>query len=154
MLNFGGLFTSKPVIFSLIFFGVAFLSLWIASVFWVYQDIFNRSKNVVLQILSIACVILFPLLGLIVYGFIRPGHTLDERRLLLLDEKIMRQEVGELLLCPSCRKGLETDYVYCPNCKTKVKETCAKCNKVIDKKFKICPFCCHSSHHEAVVKDV
>jgi len=132
---------SKPILYTLIFFGATAVAIWASSIYWVYQDIFSRTKNSLLQIASIVVAILFPFFGLLVYILLRPSLTIEERRLQLLDEKIMRKQVGDLGLCPQCRKSIEDTYLFCPHCKTKLKESCPKCDKPIDKKFQTCPYC-------------
>lgn len=141
MLDFSVFLESKPIVYSLSFLAVVAAGLWVLSIYWVYQDIFKRTKNTPLQISSIVIAVLFPYFGLLMYILLRPNQTLDERRMNLLDEKIMRRQLGGLNLCPNCHKSVEADYLFCPYCKMKIKESCPRCDKSVDKQFDLCPYC-------------
>ena len=64
MLDFGIFLESKPILYTLIFLGIVLGTIWLLSIYWVYQDIFKRTKNIILQIISIVIVIIFPFFGL------------------------------------------------------------------------------------------
>ncbi|OIP98768.1 hypothetical protein AUK40_01080 [Candidatus Wirthbacteria bacterium CG2_30_54_11] len=141
MLDFGIFLESKPILYTLIFLGLSLAAMWILSIYWVYQDIFTRSKNAVLQIVAIVVAIVFPFAGLLMYVLLRPGQTMEERRLQLLDEKIMRRQIGDLALCPHCRKSVDDDFLFCPFCRKKIKDTCPGCEHIVTRQYEVCPYC-------------
>lgn len=90
--------TSTPVRVGVMFLIVSAIMSYLASVYWVYQDINRRTANPVLQGLSIA-VSLLPFFGVVVYLFIRPPLTILERKIQKLDAIILRKIAqGELPL--------------------------------------------------------
>ncbi len=141
MLDFGVFLENKPIFYTLIFLGISLGAMWLLSVYWVYQDIFNRTKNVILQIVAIVVVIVFPFAGLLMYVLLRPAQTMEERRLQLLDEKIMRRQMGDLSLCPHCRKSVAEDFLFCPFCRKKIKDTCPGCEHIVNRQYEVCPYC-------------
>lgn len=90
--------TSTPVKLTVMFLIVSAVMIYIASLYWVYQDINRRTKNPVIQGISIA-VSLLPYFGVIIYLFIRPPMTILERKIQKLDALILRKIAqGELPL--------------------------------------------------------
>ncbi|HEU5422468.1 MAG TPA: zinc ribbon domain-containing protein [Nitrolancea sp.] len=126
----------------LIALGVAyFLALWFALIVWTFQDIQSRSRSVIAQIFSTLVVVLFSFPGVILYLILRPRDTLDDAFQRSLEEEYLLQDLEELPLCPTCQHYVEQDYVFCPHCRTELKEPCAGCGRPIDIRWEICPFC-------------
>ena len=126
----------------LIALGVAyFLALWFALIVWTFQDIQSRSRSVIAQIFSTLVVVLFSLPGVLLYLILRPRDTLDDAFQRSLEEEYMLQDLEELPLCPTCQHFVEQDYVFCPNCRTALKEACAGCGHPIDIRWEVCPYC-------------
>ena len=149
MLDFNIFLESKPILYTLIFLGVVLGIVWLLSIYWVYQDIFKRTRNVVLQVISIVLAIIFPFFGLLMYSLVKPPLTLEEKKLQILDEKIIKKQLGGLFLCPNCHRSIEDDYLFCPYCKTKVKDSCPRCDKPVDKKFLLCPYCGYETRQKS-----
>lgn len=97
MFDIEGVLNSRPVVLTGTFLAIALTILYLLSIYWVYRDVFSRTKSVPMQILSIVLAILFPFLGILMHTLIRPAMTLEERRIQLLEEKILRSEFEKTL---------------------------------------------------------
>jgi RNA polymerase subunit RPABC4/transcription elongation factor Spt4 len=121
--------------------GAYMLTLWFAIVVWTFQDIQARSRSVVAQIFSTLVVMLFFVPGLLVYMILRPRYTLDDAFQRSLEEEYLMQDLEELPLCPACQQYVEDEWVYCPHCRTELRDTCVACDRLIDLQWEICPYC-------------
>jgi RNA polymerase subunit RPABC4/transcription elongation factor Spt4 len=121
--------------------GAYILTLWFAIVIWTFQDIQARSRSVVAQIFSTLVVMIFSIPGLLIYMVLRPRYTLDDAFQRSLEEEYLMQDLEELPLCPGCQQYVEDDWVFCPNCRTELRDNCIACDQLIDLRWEICPFC-------------
>jgi RNA polymerase subunit RPABC4/transcription elongation factor Spt4 len=121
--------------------GAYVLTLWFALVVWTFQDIQARSRSVVAQIFSTLVVMIFSIPGLLVYLILRPRYTLDDAFQRSLEEEYLMQDLEELPLCPGCQQYVEDEWVYCPNCRTELRDNCVACDQLIDLRWEICPYC-------------
>jgi RNA polymerase subunit RPABC4/transcription elongation factor Spt4 len=121
--------------------GAYILTLWFAIVVWTFQDIQARSRSVVAQIFSTLVVLIFSIPGLLIYMILRPRYTLDDAFQRSLEEEYLMQDLEELPLCPGCQQFVEDDWVFCPNCRTELRDNCISCDQLIDLRWEICPFC-------------
>lgn len=124
---------------------IYFFIVWISIIIWVTRDIINRTNNILLQIISILIPLVLTPFWIIIYLMIRPSKTLFEKS---YEEEVVVSPHIELLSqneekhnCFNCWFEIKKDYIYCPNCKTKLKNNCKKCKKEIDSNFKNCPYC-------------
>lgn len=113
--------------------------IWLALIIWTIRDSYNRSHNFLFFFFSFVLVLFFNIFGLIIYLIIRPQTTLQTRKI----EKVTLNTLHERTTakCPSCRKKVSTEFLYCPYCKKEIVNSCLKCKKPIDKKWEICPYC-------------
>ena len=123
------------------FVGSYLLVLWIATVIWTYRDIHSRTEDFLLQALSVSLVLIFNFAGLIVYLILRPRDTLVERYERELEEEYMRRDIEDEHVCPTCQRGIQTDFILCPYCQTSLRHPCYHCGRVIDLTWAVCPFC-------------
>jgi RNA polymerase subunit RPABC4/transcription elongation factor Spt4 len=121
--------------------GAYILTLWFAIVVWTFQDIQARSRSVVAQIFSTLVVLIFSIPGLLIYMVLRPRYTLDDAFQRSLEEEYLMQDLEELPLCPGCQQYVEDEWVFCPNCRTELRDNCIACDQLIDLRWEICPFC-------------
>jgi RNA polymerase subunit RPABC4/transcription elongation factor Spt4 len=121
--------------------GAYLLTLWFALIVWTFQDIQARSRSVVAQIFSTLTVVLFFIPGVLVYMILRPRDTLDDAFQRSLEEEYLMQDLEELPLCPACQQYVEEHWVFCPNCRTELRDHCVTCDQLIDLRWTICPFC-------------
>ena len=115
--------------------------LWFAMVVWVARDVINRSNNILFQVSMILLNIVLPVFGLILYMIIRPSRTLmekydDEHEYGFLNEHALEDEH-----CSRCEEKLASDFLYCPSCTEKVRNSCSGCKHVYLSKYVVCPYC-------------
>jgi len=123
------------------FFGAYFLAMWISLVIWTFRDVRARSRDLFLQILSLALVVVFNLPGLVLYFLLRPRETLAEAYERELAEEAMLQDIEEKQACPSCHQKIQPDFILCPNCRTTLKRQCEHCHRLLSLRWTVCPFC-------------
>lgn len=115
---------------------------WIALVVWVTRDVINRTNNLFFQIMMIALNIILPIFGLVVYLVIRPNKTLVEKYYEEIEYRALAEGAEQSLLhCPKCGTEIERDFTFCPNCANELRKPCGKCKRLIDVKYKLCPYC-------------
>jgi len=122
---------------------IYFFIVWISIIIWVTRDIINRTNNLFFQIISILIPVILTPFWLIIYLLIRPSRTLFEKEFetdASSHIELLAQDT-EKHYCFNCDFEVKKDYIYCPNCKTKLKHNCIKCKKEIDSNFKNCPYC-------------
>jgi RNA polymerase subunit RPABC4/transcription elongation factor Spt4 len=123
------------------FFGAYFLAMWISLVIWTYRDVHARTRDLFLQILGVALVVAFNIPGLVLYFLLRPRETLAEAYERELAEEAMLQDIEEKQACPNCHQKIQSDFLLCPNCQTKLKRQCDHCHRMLSLRWTICPYC-------------
>jgi hypothetical protein len=106
-----------------------------------------RSENPILPYFASALIIFFtPLLfvfAVILYLILRPRETLAEVYERSLAEESLLAEVEKNALCPVCRERVESDWLVCPNCRTRLHHVCPSCNRLADPEWPLCAYCGH-----------
>ncbi|MBQ6517169.1 MAG: zinc-ribbon domain-containing protein [Anaerolineaceae bacterium] len=135
-------FTMKNLMTYGVAFGIAFIAaLWIGLILWVLRDIRSRTRDPFMIILSVLFVIVLFLPGVFVYLFIRPRKTFEQKYQDAIEEEALLREIGISEKCPSCGHSIQSDWILCPYCHTKIKKKCVKCGKAIDLPWNLCPYC-------------
>ncbi|MGE3278738.1 MAG: zinc ribbon domain-containing protein [Candidatus Altimarinota bacterium] len=131
---------------ALIYLGV----LWFAIVIWVGRDIINRTNNILFQVLVILLNIALPVFGLILYLIIRPSKTLLEKYYEELEYNFLSEQASESEQCSKCEGAIDQDFLYCPTCAEKVKNSCWNCDHIYLSRYVVCPYCGkkEKQHHE------
>jgi hypothetical protein len=123
-------------------FGGAFLIiLWISLIFWTYRDIRSRTRDPLLRILATLVSLLLFLPGLIIYLILRPNRTLEDEYTRTLEEEALLQSVEVNVLCPGCNRRIQDEWIVCPSCHTRLKQTCPNCGHGVQLSWDICPYC-------------
>lgn len=134
--------TIRPILTVLgVLAGAYYLLLWAAAVLWTYRDITSRSRDVVVQVLAVSLVLVFSFPGLLLHVILRPRQTLDEKYEQALEEEYLRRDVEDRMVCPSCQRPVEADFVLCPHCRTSLRRRCGSCERVVDLTWGLCPYC-------------
>jgi len=101
----------------LLAFSAAFLiALWVSMVIWTFRDVRSRSRDVFAILLATLMVVVFGLLGLLLYLLLRPKETLAEVYERSLEEEALLQDLEERVVCPGCRRKIDDEWQVCPNC--------------------------------------
>jgi hypothetical protein len=116
--------------------------IWLALVYWTYADARRRIEDQML-VTCATVASLFPFVGTFVYLIVRPPEYLDDVRERELEMQAAEARLAEhgFHLCPHCDHEVEKDFLRCPNCMRKLKDSCTECGKPLDPEWKICPYC-------------
>jgi hypothetical protein len=116
--------------------------LWLALIFWTHADAKRRIADPMLVGCATVAAI-FPFVGTIVYMVVRPPEYLEdvhERELEIAAAEARLANAHEHA-CPYCEYPVERAFLRCPSCLRRLKEPCTTCNKPLDPRWKICPYC-------------
>jgi RNA polymerase subunit RPABC4/transcription elongation factor Spt4 len=116
--------------------------IWLALVYWTYQDALRRIEDPMLVGCATAAS-LFPFIGTIVYSIVRPPDFLEDIRERELEIKAAEARVrdAESRACRNCGTPVEPSFLRCPSCMHKLKEPCTSCGKPLDPRWRVCPYC-------------
>jgi hypothetical protein len=126
-------------------FSIAFvITLWASLIIWVARDTLQRIKDPLVRILAILLVVILFIPGIVIYLILRPKKTLEDEYQRALEEEALLQSIENRFVCPNCGADSDTEWSYCPNCHSQIKQKCKKCDHVFDLRWKICPYCGNS----------
>jgi RNA polymerase subunit RPABC4/transcription elongation factor Spt4 len=138
----------------LAFGGAFFLAIWISLIVWTFRDIRSRSRDIFAILLATLMVVIFGPLGLVVYFLLRPQVTLAELYERSLEEEALLQDLEERIVCPGCRRKVESDWLVCPDCHAILKKKCVNCGRLLHLRWDICPYCVTAVIEEAASDQV
>ena len=114
----------------LLFFLVVF---WLATVWWVYKDARRRIEDSWLVGTSIVLPVVAPFIGVLIYMLFRPPEYLEDVRERELEIKAMEERIAAVdLRCPVCHAEVDSGYLVCPVCTTKLKQACVSCGSPLE----------------------
>jgi RNA polymerase subunit RPABC4/transcription elongation factor Spt4 len=125
----------------LAFAGAFLLAFWISLVVWTFRDARARSRDIFAQMLAVLMAVAFGPAGLLLYLLLRPKETLSELYERSLSEEALLQDLEERALCPGCKRRIEPDFLFCPECHTRLKKGCPQCSHLLHLKWNLCPYC-------------
>ena len=121
--------------------GAFLFAFWIAMGIWTFHDSRQRTRDWLVIILAVALVLIFPLIGLILYMMIRPKATLADVYDRALEEEALLRELEQTAACHNCGVPVKEAWVYCPNCHNQLQHTCPSCGNLVRNEWEICVFC-------------
>ena len=121
--------------------GAFLFAFWIAMGIWTFHDIRQRTRDWLVIILAVALVLVFPLIGLILYMMIRPKATLADVYDRALEEEALLRELEQTAACHNCGVPVKEAWVYCPNCHNQLQHSCPNCGNLVRNEWEICVFC-------------
>lgn len=96
--------------------GAFLFAFWVAMGIWTFNDIRSRTHDWLAILLAVLLVLVFPIVGLILYSMIRPRATLAEVYDRALEEEALLRELEEMQACPTCGTPVKEGWIFCPNC--------------------------------------
>ena len=119
--------------------------LWLASAYWAFRDMQQRSDNPILPYVAAAGIILFTpiffILAVWIYKIVRPHEKIGEVWERNLAEEALLAEVESIHHCPSCERRIDDEWIICPNCRTRLKRVCPNCSRLVGMDWSLCAWC-------------
>jgi RNA polymerase subunit RPABC4/transcription elongation factor Spt4 len=140
----GGFFGSPIVQFVLYSILAYLVVLWLASAYWVFRDMQQRTENAILPYLAASLVIVFlPVFpaAVFVYKIIRPHEKIGEVYERNLAEEALLAEVEAIKSCPTCARRVNDDWIICPTCRTRLNRVCPNCSRLVGLDWSLCAWC-------------
>jgi RNA polymerase subunit RPABC4/transcription elongation factor Spt4 len=141
----GGIFSSPFLQLGVRAVGIYLVILWLASAYWAFRDMQQRSDNAILPYLAAAGIILFTPLFFIfavwVYKIVRPHEKIGEVWERNLAEEALLAEVEAIHHCPSCERRIDDEWIICPTCRTRLNRVCPNCSRLVGLDWSLCAWC-------------
>jgi RNA polymerase subunit RPABC4/transcription elongation factor Spt4 len=138
-------FFGSPVVQFVIYSILAYLVvLWLASAYWVFRDMQQRTENAILPYAAASLVIVFlPVfpLAVFVYKIIRPHEKIGEVYERNLAEEALLAEVEAIKSCPTCARRVNDEWIICPTCRTRLNRVCPNCSRLVGLDWSLCAWC-------------
>jgi len=115
--------------------------LWLAVIRWTWKDINRRTEKTLLRLLTVLLPVFLIFPGVIIYFILRPQKTIDETYQFSLEEEALLQTLDEYRVCPACEKPIQTNWIFCPICQTRIRHKCSGCGELLIPEWSICPIC-------------
>jgi hypothetical protein len=116
------------------------LAFFVAIVIWTYKDARKRTDDPIL-VSSFTAISMLPVFGVLIYMLVRPSEYLADVRERELEIRALERQLGRQERCPYCKSHIEGDYLSCPVCTTKLRQSCTGCERPLDPRWVMCPFC-------------
>jgi hypothetical protein len=141
----GGIFGSPIVQLGFRLIGIYLIVIWLATAYWAFRDMQQRSDNVILPYLAAAGIILFTpiffILAVWVYKIIRPHEKIGEVWERNLAEEALLAEVDAIHHCPGCERRINDEWIICPSCRTRLNRVCPNCSRLVGMDWSLCAWC-------------
>lgn len=140
ILNFvDGVANTNFNILGTIVFAVSII-FWLVVTSWIWVDSDERTTSKWMRVFYVF-IGLIPILGWIIYLIVRPSETIDEIYWGDLERRYLKYEAKDLGDCPRCGTQLYPGFIFCPNCKKRIKRKCSVCEVYVDLEYKYCTNC-------------
>jgi RNA polymerase subunit RPABC4/transcription elongation factor Spt4 len=141
-----GDFFENPVIqFGLQAIAFYLVVLWLATAYWAFRDMQQRSDNAILPYLAAALIILFTpalfIFAVWIYKIIRPHEKIGEVWERNLAEEALLAEVEAIRHCPTCERRVNEEWIICPTCRTRLNRVCPNCSRLVGLDWSLCAWC-------------
>lgn len=141
----GDIIGSPIVQFGLRMIAIYLVILWIATAYWAFRDIQQRSANAILPYAVAASIILFTpvffVFAVWVYKIIRPHEKIGEVWERNLAEEALLAEVEAIRHCPTCERRVHEEWIICPSCRTRLNRVCPNCSRLVGLDWSLCAWC-------------
>ena len=140
-----GVVSSPPVQIGLRAIFVYLTIVWLATAYWAFRDMQQRSDNVIVPYLAAAGIILStPILFVFavwIYKIIRPHEKIGEVWERNLAEEALLNEVESIHHCPGCDRRIDDEWIICPSCRTRLNRVCPNCSRLVGMDWSLCAWC-------------
>jgi hypothetical protein len=126
--------------------GAFFFAFWVAMGIWTLNDIRSRTRDWLAIVLASLLVLVFPLVGLVLYMMIRPRETLADVFDRALEEESLLRELEGTLSCSRCGVPVQDNWNFCSNCHSQLRFACSSCGKAMRHEWSICVSCGADQH--------
>ncbi len=116
------------------------LAFFVAIVIWTYKDARKRTDDPIM-VATFTAISMLPVFGVLIYMLVRPSEYMADVRERELEIRALERQLGRQERCPYCKSHIEGDYLSCPVCTTKLRQSCTGCDKPLDPRWVMCPFC-------------
>lgn len=118
------------------------VAIWIALIVFTFTDARRRIADPFLVGCATAASF-FPFVGTLVYTILRPPEFLEDirERETDINESEVRLRHLKHSSCHKCGSPVESDFIRCPACRSRLKEPCPTCSKPVGLNWKVCPYC-------------
>lgn len=141
----GSILDNPVVQFGLQLFTIYWVILWLAAAYWAFRDMQLRSENPILPYLASALIVVFtPVafpLAIFTYRIVRPQERIGEIYERNLAEEAMLAEIEAIRHCPSCDRRVDSEWIICPSCRTRLNRVCPNCAKLVGLDWSLCAWC-------------
>lgn len=141
----GDIIDSPVVQFGLQAIAIYLVILWIATAYWAFRDMQQRSDNAIVPYLVAAGIILFTpvffVFAVWVYKIVRPHEKIGEVWERNLAEEALLAEVEAILHCPTCERRVNEEWIICPTCRTRLNRVCPNCSRLVGLDWSLCAWC-------------
>ncbi len=117
------------------------VAFWVGLVIWTWRDIRHRSTDIFAAILATLLVVIFNVIGLLLYLLLRPRTTLAEQYDRALEEEALLLELEQARSCQKCGRPVQVEWQYCPYCEVELRQPCRQCGRLLEPEWKRCPHC-------------
>ncbi len=143
--SLNGIFKSEIVQVGIRLIGIYLVILWLATAYWAFRDMQQRSDNAILPYVAAAGIILFTPIFFIfavwIYKIVRPHEKIGEVWERNLAEEALLAEVESIHHCPTCERRIDDEWIICPNCRTRLKRVCPNCSRLVGMDWSLCAWC-------------
>jgi hypothetical protein len=121
--------------------GAYLVAFYFATIVWTFRDVTSRTRDVFSIALGIALVVLIPFAGVLLYLVLRPRETLSEAYERSLEEEYLLQDIEDSEVCPACKRRVSPEFLFCPHCRSKLRDECENCGRPVSVRWAACPYC-------------
>ena len=143
--SLSSIFESEIVQFGIRAIGIYLVILWLATAYWAFRDMQQRSDNAILPYLAAAFIILFtPIFFIFAFWFykiVRPHEKIGEVWERNLAEEALLAEVEAIHHCPTCERRVNDEWIICPSCRTRLNRVCPNCSRLVGLDWSLCACC-------------
>ncbi len=119
--------------------------IWLASAFWAFRDMQQRTANPVAPYLAAAFIVLFTpalfLFAILLYRIVRPKETVAIATERALAEEAMLAEIEARPHCANCSRAVHEEWIICPTCRNRLRRVCPSCSRLVELDWSLCAWC-------------